>query len=108
MTDADVSGAEQVEGAQVVRDGDLVAVLHERPDVAEEALSKVKASFETPEHIDDGEQTAPSKRLASLFPGYNKVLFGTRIIRDIGLQTVRSECPHFDKWLTRLEQLEPI
>ncbi len=33
---------------QVVQDGDLVAVLHELPDVAETALAKVKAEFDPP------------------------------------------------------------
>ncbi|MFQ5809590.1 MAG: molybdopterin cofactor-binding domain-containing protein, partial [Armatimonadota bacterium] len=47
LTDVDVSGAEEVKGARVVRDGDLVAVVHERPDEAERALSKVKAKFDT-------------------------------------------------------------
>ena len=54
LTDVNVSGAEEVPGVQVVRDGDLVAVLHERPDVAEAALSEVQATFETPEpDVDD-------------------------------------------------------
>jgi nicotinate dehydrogenase subunit B len=49
LIDVDLSGAEEVPGAQVVRDGDLVAVLHERPDEAERALAKVRPKFETPE-----------------------------------------------------------
>ena len=46
LTAVDVSGAEEVPGAQVVRDGDLVAALHERPDLAEDALSRVEATFD--------------------------------------------------------------
>ena len=46
LKSVDVSGVSEVEGAQVVRDGDFVAVLHEHPDQAERALSKVKAEFE--------------------------------------------------------------
>jgi isoquinoline 1-oxidoreductase len=45
----DTSAAEAVEGVQVVRDGDLVAVLHEYPDVAEHALSRVEARYTEPE-----------------------------------------------------------
>jgi isoquinoline 1-oxidoreductase len=45
LKSVDVSGASEVKGAQVVRDGDLVAVLHEHPDKAERALSKIKAEF---------------------------------------------------------------
>jgi isoquinoline 1-oxidoreductase len=54
LRSVDVSGANEVKGAQVVRDGDLVAVLHERPDEAERALSKIKTEFETPQSdLDD-------------------------------------------------------
>ena len=50
----DTSAAEEVKGAQVVRDGDLVAVLHEHPDEAERALSKLKAEFDLPRsEVDD-------------------------------------------------------
>lgn len=56
LKSVDVSGAEQVRGAQVVRDGDFIAVLHEDPDVAEQALSRIKAEFEPstiPSTLDD-------------------------------------------------------
>ena len=45
LISVETAEAEKIEGVQVVRDGDLVAVLHELPDVAEHALSKVKAEF---------------------------------------------------------------
>ena len=48
LVDVDVSGAKEVAGVQVIKDGDFVAVLHKYPDVAEMALSKIKANFETP------------------------------------------------------------
>ena len=47
LRDVDTSAAEKA-GARIVRDGDLVAVLHERPDLAEHALGLVKANFERP------------------------------------------------------------
>jgi isoquinoline 1-oxidoreductase len=44
----------EIPGVQVIQDGDLVAVLHELPDVAEEALGKIKAEFEpSPSKLDD-------------------------------------------------------
>ena len=50
----DTSEASKIEGVQVVRDGNLVAVLHEHPDVAEKALATIKAEFSTPEPaVDD-------------------------------------------------------
>ncbi|HSM59256.1 MAG TPA: molybdopterin cofactor-binding domain-containing protein [Longimicrobiales bacterium] len=44
----DASGAEAVEGARVVRDGDLIAALHVHPDVAAEALAGLRATWEPP------------------------------------------------------------
>ena len=45
----DLSAARQIEGVQIIEDGDMIAVLHKYPDVAEDALSKIKAEYETPE-----------------------------------------------------------
>ncbi len=54
LLEVDLSEAEKMKGVQVVRDGDFIAVLHEYPDKAEEALSKVKAKFSQPEQdVDD-------------------------------------------------------
>lgn len=49
LLEVDVSRVDSVEGATVVRDGDLVAVLHELPDVAELALAEVDARWQEPE-----------------------------------------------------------
>ncbi len=45
LTSVDTSGAEKVEGAKVVRDGDFIAVLHANRDKADEALVKIKAEY---------------------------------------------------------------
>ncbi len=47
LTNVDASEAETMEGVKVVQDGDMVAVLHALPDLAEIALSKVKAQYTT-------------------------------------------------------------
>ncbi|HTY87254.1 MAG TPA: molybdopterin cofactor-binding domain-containing protein [Candidatus Acidoferrum sp.] len=49
LKSVDTAPAKAVAGVQVVQDGDLVAVLHEFPDVAENALGKIKADFDVPE-----------------------------------------------------------
>lgn len=46
LLSADTSEAEKIEGIQVVRDNDLVALLHENRDRVDEAIVKVKATFE--------------------------------------------------------------
>jgi isoquinoline 1-oxidoreductase len=44
----DLSEVRQMEGVQIVEDGDLIAVLHHYPDVAEKALSRIKVSYDIP------------------------------------------------------------
>lgn len=48
LVSANTARAMAVPGAVVVRDDELVAVLHERPDVAESALDTVEARWERP------------------------------------------------------------
>ena len=38
-------------------------------------------------------------------PEYDKVLFGTLAMLEIGLDRIRAECPHFDGWMRQLESL---
>ena len=47
LVDVDLAAAKEIDGVQVIHEGDLVAVLHRYPDVAEMALSKVKARYDT-------------------------------------------------------------
>jgi nicotinate dehydrogenase subunit B len=44
----DFSPAENMEGVEIIREGELIAVLHESPDAAAEALGMIRAEFETP------------------------------------------------------------
>ncbi len=48
VKDVDTSAAEKLPGVRVIREGDLIAVLHERPDIADRALTLVKAQFQPP------------------------------------------------------------
>jgi len=51
---ADISEAKQIDGVQVIKEGDFVAVLHKYPDIADAALLKIQAKFETPKSdLDD-------------------------------------------------------
>jgi len=51
----DTAAAEAVEGAQVIRDGELIAVLHDSFDQAEAALLRIKAEWDMPEPSTDDE-----------------------------------------------------
>ena len=67
-------------------------------------LAAIRSSF-APEDIDDDPETAPSKRIAAIVPGYNKVVGGAVVALAVGLPAMRAACPRFCAWLTRLEAL---
>lgn len=48
LTSVDTSAVEKMKDIRLVRDGDMVAVLHKDPDVAEKALGEIKAQFDVP------------------------------------------------------------
>jgi Domain of unknown function (DUF4276) len=58
-----------------------------------------------PEDINDGAETAPSKRLEAHIPGYQKTVHGPLAVASAGLTALRAACPHFGAWVTRLEAL---
>jgi hypothetical protein len=70
-------------------------------------IDRMAAGFESPEHIDDGDETAPSRRIELFLPKYAsvKTLAGPQVAAAIGLQVVRERCRHFGTWLDRLERL---
>lgn len=82
-----------------------VLTLDAHPQRTIRALLQVADNFATPEEIDEGESTAPSKRILSLAEHYQKVTDGNLAATRIGLETMRRECPHFDEWLGSLEAL---
>ena len=60
-----------------------------------------------PEDINDGEHTAPSKRIIREIPPYKnlKSIAGPAIALAIGLMDLRRACPHFAEWIDKLEKL---
>jgi len=68
-------------------------------------FQSIRDEFPTPEDINDSPNTAPSKRVAELYPSYNKPLDGKRAAIAVGIEAMRRECPHFRAWLERLETL---
>lgn len=69
-------------------------------------LDRIRSECETPEHINDGQLTAPSKRILDLYPGFQKVTHGIMASKRIGIGKIREECRLFDAWVTRLESLD--
>ena len=67
-------------------------------------LRKCRDAVATPEHINDGPETHPSKRLEVLQdPRYRKALHGPLTCEHIGLDGLREQCSHFAGWLSWLE-----
>lgn len=64
-----------------------------------------------PETINDGIETAPSKRLEKIIRGYQsdkeslKVVYGSLLAQEIGLAKIRAKCPRFDNWIVKLEHI---
>ena len=74
-----------------------------------EKLVAMTQGFDVPELINDGAETAPSKRIEKVIPRYEKVKAsaGILIAQEIGLEKIREKCPHFNEWLSKLESLNP-
>ena len=72
---------------------------------ADSQISALQRDASSPELIDDGQHTAPSKRIIAQFPNYSKTTVGPQMAELIGLENIRSKCPHFNAWLERLEKL---
>ena len=69
------------------------------------SLQNIRELFDTPEDINDGAETAPSKRISKLYPAYDKPLFGSLAAMEMGLDVIRKECPLFNEWVLALETL---
>jgi len=72
------------------------------------SLRAIADGYDTPEHINDGPLTAPSKRILSTLPKgtYGKVEHGALIAQRIGIPRMRAACLGFDRWVRQLEGLE--
>lgn len=66
-------------------------------------LQSVVHSQGGPELVNDGVDTAPSKRILAAYPDYRKTIDGPLAIADAGLGTIRGTCPHADQWLREIE-----
>ena len=72
---------------------------------ADSQISALQRDASSSELVDDGQHTAPSKRIIAQFPNYSKTTVGPQMAEMIGLENIRSKCPHFNAWLERLEKL---
>lgn len=66
-------------------------------------LAAEAAPFASPEDIDDGYETSPARRIVRHVHFYDKVAHGSDVTAACGLEALRTRCPRFAAWLTRLE-----
>ena len=78
------------------------------PDDTIQKLKNIREGHDSPEHINDGIDTAPSKRILSLHPTYSKVMDGVSIACAIGIDTIMSECRHFNGWIQKIMMLNNL
>jgi hypothetical protein len=62
-----------------------------------------------PEDVNDGRETAPSKRIVAIDKTYeySKSTVGPNVASSIGIPRLRDRCKHFDEWISALENLKP-
>jgi len=80
-------------------------ILAEKLNVEGQVIEAIIAESGEPERINDGRETAPSKRLETLSSRYKKTTDGISIARAIGISRIRCACPLFNEWLVQLEHL---
>ncbi len=78
---------------------------HDRP--IQHLIDMVANEGGNPELIDDGEHTAPSKRIIAEISEYagNKATSGPLVAGKIGMATLCERCQHFAEWIDGLVRL---
>lgn len=82
----------------------VVAEHFGRSDV-QQKLEQAIAEVGEPELINHGKTTHPKARLDALNVGYKETADGATIMQKIGIEAIRTTCPHFAAWLQTLQNL---
>ena len=69
-------------------------------------IQAIRNSFPTPEHINNSAETAPSKRLMALMPDYAKVKNGALLSKEMGIDLIIENCPHFKEWIQMIMSIQ--
>ncbi len=83
------------------------ALVYDNADKGIDALRSAVTQTTSPELVNDGPTTAPSKRIVEQFPEYSgqKTTVGVDLAECVGIDRTRRLCEHFNRWLTTLESL---
>ena len=68
-------------------------------------LKTCLAEKQNPELINNGAETAPSKRIIKCIPDYDKVTMGVSVLEKIGVDTLCKTCKHFSEWIGKIKKL---
>jgi len=70
---------------------------------AQSTLTAIKGQFAgNVERIDDSYEKSPARRIASVFPSYDKVAWGVAAVQEIGVERLRDGCPWLDRWISAM------
>jgi len=68
-------------------------------------IDRIAKKYRTPEEIDGGYSTCPSRQIKRAFPEYDKIRHVIEISRMIGMEKMCGECPRFGQWVGELKAL---
>lgn len=75
-------------------------------EVAVNTFNEILEEFNNnPEFINNGKDTAPSKRILKAINNYGKIIDGTRIAQHISLNKIKEKCYHFSQWINKMENI---
>ena len=96
--------------AMLFCDPTAFAIYYENCEKQIQALRDIAALVASPELIDEGQHSAPSKRIEAHFPDYPdaKPDAPIAIATMIDLTAIRTRCPHMSGWIETLERLRGV
>lgn len=69
----------------------------------EQTINKaLQQANNNPELVNNSPETAPSKRILKVYSSYQKIIDGTNICRELGVQKICERCPHFNSWISSI------
>ncbi len=68
------------------------------------ALEECVKMQSNPELINNGEETAPSKRIINCIDCYDKANVGVDVLDRTGIETIAKRCRHFSEWIKHIEE----
>lgn len=68
------------------------------------ALKECVKMQNNPELINDGVETAPSKRILNCIAYFDKANVGVDVLERIGIGIIAEKCQHFSEWLMHIEE----